>query len=766
MMARQQPMLVYQDEALENQPPMIGHIATMTKPNRRPLGAASANTVLNAPSRFPTKQSPSKMTSKPSSSPNRPSSSNRLNMVPMLPPTSQPLPTDSIPKKQPPMSRFKTVTQKPMSERAPQTLAEATQNPAPILFPMPPNLSFENYYQQKPNSKRTLLDAAPIKEARPAKKPRLEDAPLPAPDSFPAIVDDGTKPAHSYATLIGMAILRAPNRRLTLSQIYKWISDTYSFYHPQDAGWQNSIRHNLSLNKHFVKQERPKDDPGKGNYWAIEAGAEHMFIKEKPGRRSASQSENLLPVMTTRLEPSQPLATIQEPIQPPQLPGSQPMLPALPQPSSSQIAQQSFAVDVSSDATIPVSDAPGPEESIEQTAESNQPADMTSYSPLAVTMHSSPPIPRHLSVQLSGTPPPVHGLPAYTGSRSRSHKRKFASMDDSGYISSLESSIMRPRRTIGQLTSELERPRIKRGRAEEEIARLRSSSYDSPSKGRCYNGMAPPSSSPLRQQVNESTQMLPPLTPLVRFKKPMRPPPSVSPNTNLRMHREKVKHMLESPIQRMPAISETSLSWSPAVKFDDFVFNVNDISVDFAGDTLGFDIFQDGAVGTASPFVSTSVLESGSPAKRSTKRARFDRSLSTSALSEVTNSASLNSKSITSAPQLKPAAAVSYNFLDTPSKYVDGLPTPNLKLFPSGGASPSKLSTSASTVFDENTAPAPWISLDDLCAPEMLGDLDELAGIDILGGFEKIGASTATQPVNARQGYGKPPLGRSHTSIF
>ncbi|KAK9365015.1 hypothetical protein V1509DRAFT_612934 [Lipomyces kononenkoae] len=105
---------------------------------------------------------------------------------------------------------------------------------------------------------------------------------IPPPHLMPPVYDDGEKPPFSYATLIGMAILRSPNRRLTLSQIYKWINDSFAWYRKCDAGWQNSIRHNLSLNKAFSKQERPKDDPGKGNYWIVEPGCEYLFMKGRP----------------------------------------------------------------------------------------------------------------------------------------------------------------------------------------------------------------------------------------------------------------------------------------------------------------------------------------------------------------------------------------------------------------------------------------------------------------------------------------------------
>src|SRR5207244_1889973 len=145
----------------------------------------------------------------------------------------------------------------------------------------------------------------------------------------------------------------------------------------------------------------------------------------------------------------------------------------------------------------------------------------------------------------------------------RSHKRKMASMDDSGYISSLESSVLRSNQNGRLPTSEADRPRIKRGRAEEEIARLRASSYDSPTKGRSWNGFAPPSSSPLRP--GDGGQMLPPLTPAVKLKAPPRPPPSASPNTDLRIHRDRVRNMLASPLRRIPNDSDGRMLWGSPV---------------------------------------------------------------------------------------------------------------------------------------------------------------------------------------------------------
>ncbi|KAI6785766.1 meiosis-specific transcription factor mei4 [Emericellopsis cladophorae] len=632
---------------------------TIAKPSRRALGAIDSNAVLKPTQSQQKAMSPHKMGNAARRSPLKTANAKKLNNVSM-PPPGQRRQTDTIWKK-PFLYEFKAP---PHSENLPGVTDE---NSMPYgVFPSSATSSAPTPRpSSSSNGKRKLLDAAPIMDSRPAKWSKKADSELatspapsssfdvlPPPSSFPVIVDDGQKPPLSYAQLIGTAILRSPNRRLTLNQIYTWISDTYTFYNIKETGWQNSIRHNLSLHKGFEKVERPKEDPGKGHYWMIVPGCESEFLRRKPARKGTQSAENL-PVMSTRLEPSRPATA----------PALEPSLPP-PVPQARQPARATEEPRLpSSDATIPESDGPTPEELSERPSVPNSSFRRPAQSPAPHGLHSSPPVARHNR---------THSATSVPGQSSVTRPSKRGAPEDSGYISSLDSSAHRPSKWNSQWTAESGRPRRRAralggsGRAEDAIRQIRNplSSPHSPTRSRSKSVNQSLLSSPYKQNMN----MMGPKTPVSKLAQMLPITKSVSPRANLLKHRKQIAAYTASPgranngLEEVPYSPEFSLEGTTAHAFD------------FTRDAIVNDDF----LNTLDPYSTFfHVRGSGSPIKRSPlKRSPLKQSdLLPPMPASVLKLSDSTPRGCTSAPALQ-LNEQAFDFFDTPSKAFEGMSSP------------------------------------------------------------------------------------------
>lgn len=586
-------------------------------------------------------------------------------------------------------------------------------------------------------NKRLRLESEDARDLR-------EYDPLPAPEDMPLIEDDnpGVKPPYSYAELIANAILRAPGRRLTLNGIYTWIQNTFSFYKESEGAWTNSIRHNLSLNKAFSKRERPKDDPGKGSYWVVEDGMGHQFLHNKRARRPGQDTftSSDAPRPSSRAGPQLGHARNSS--------GAGQMPPADALVHKLKRSERDFHLgqehDISSDATLPASETVQPE------VRQDGPAPLRSSSPPS-DLRSSPPMPAY---RAEASPRLPHGR--------RERDKAVESFRDSGFYSSIESSVPRVAANPLHLTSDADqrgtshkhsRKRSSRGgRAEDEIARMRGSSFDpSPTKPKSVFKQPFKPASALVSSPSRTRERLAldPLTPGVEMlKQNTKLQSTVSPNTHLRRHRQEVQDLIGTPVV-LNAFQDDTLKFSPA-------FNIGSVG------PLGISPLKFGDLPNQSPskIMSTELLDEfdvftrkPSPQKRVGPPSSLTRpSLSRSLTSGVIESSTRSHFRLASPIRIMP---------------------PDDSNSPGGLESPIKRSTgSPSHTFDAK----------DFWGGNSSSDIDDDEGFDLSKGFSSIGASfpkpsptasaekentplpTAKNKPSAKSG--RPPLGRSSTNVF
>lgn len=162
---------------------------------------------------------------------------------------------------------------------------DAPPRPPPKRSPSPePHLPNSNAISRSTSKNATT----PFIEAitAPTSKKRKKLAPsLPKPEVMPP------KPPLTYAQLCYRAI-KGMGGKATLQDICSWMMENYDWYrYNEGAGWENSVRHNLSSGRAFRKMERSTGEHGKGFFWSVDEQFEHTFEEQEAKAQAQSRAQ-------------------------------------------------------------------------------------------------------------------------------------------------------------------------------------------------------------------------------------------------------------------------------------------------------------------------------------------------------------------------------------------------------------------------------------------------------------------------------------------